>query len=104
MRSTSLSYLLIAVCSAAGIAGCFPRSEHIADQAVGLNGSFEIDQNGLPVNWLVYTPNTIKDADFLVILIGTFTRKDTSRSNLMSIGVSLLAGRDHQGLPMSSLT
>jgi hypothetical protein len=30
----------------------------------GLNGSFEQVKNGLPVNWYVYTPQTVKGSDF----------------------------------------
>ncbi|MCB0265699.1 MAG: hypothetical protein KDH95_21745 [Calditrichaeota bacterium] len=48
--------------------GCIRMSEQIRDKSAGLNGSFEISENGLPVNWLMYTPNTVPDADFQIIL------------------------------------
>lgn len=52
------------------LAGCFGKmsSELEKDKSAGLNGSFEVSSNGLPVNWLMYTPNTVKDADFKIVL------------------------------------
>ena len=37
--------------------GCNKMSEKVVDKSVGLNGSFEVSKNGLPVNWLIYTTN-----------------------------------------------
>ena len=34
------------------------------DKSAGLNGSFEVTQNGLPVNWIFYTPENVAGADF----------------------------------------
>ena len=48
--------------------GCQQMSEQIKDASVGMNGSFEITKNDLPVNWLMYTPNTVKKGDFNIIL------------------------------------
>ena len=48
--------------------GCVKMSEYVEDKSAGLNGSFEVSENGLPVNWIMYTPNTIPDADFQIIL------------------------------------
>ncbi|MCD6066628.1 MAG: Carbohydrate binding domain [Bacteroidetes bacterium] len=46
-------------------------SESAPDTNAGLNGGFEEVRNGLPVNWLVYTPKTTGgDFDF------TFNKKD----------------------------
>lgn len=39
-------------------------SESIKNEKEGINGSFEIIEENLPVNWLVYTPKTIKKSDF----------------------------------------
>ena len=50
------------------IAGCQPLSEKVTDATVGLNGGFEADRNGLPVNWLMYTPRTVDDAEFAIVL------------------------------------
>lgn len=46
------------------ISACTKMSEHQKDPSAGLNGGFEITQNGLPVNWLMYTTNTVPDSDF----------------------------------------
>ena len=50
------------------LAGCNPMSEKETDSSVGLNGGFEVSKNGLPVNWLMYTPKTVPDADFVIEL------------------------------------
>lgn len=47
---------------------CKQMSESVIDKSAGLNGGFEIIQNDLPVNWLMYTPNTVPDSDFKIIL------------------------------------
>ena len=43
-------------------------SEKETDISAGLNGGFEVSRNGLPVNWLMYTSNTVPDSDFKVVL------------------------------------
>ena len=48
--------------------GCNKMSEEEVDETAGLNGSFEVSRNGLPVNWLMYTPGTVKDAEFTILL------------------------------------
>lgn len=48
--------------------GCNEMSEKVVDKSAGLNGSFEVSKNGLPVNWVMYTPNTVPYADFQIIL------------------------------------
>lgn len=50
------------------IGGCSQMSETINDETAGMNGSFEIVESGLPVNWLLYTPNTVKEGDFKIII------------------------------------
>jgi hypothetical protein len=43
-------------------------SELFQDSSAGMNGSFEYTRNGLPVNWLLYTPNTVPSGDFEIII------------------------------------
>lgn len=50
------------------LTGCQKMSEHVRDDTAGVNGSFETAKDGLPVNWLVYTPNTVPEGDFDVKL------------------------------------
>ncbi len=50
------------------LAGCNQMSEKETDPSVGLNGGFEVSKNGLPVNWLMYTPNTVPEAVFEIKL------------------------------------
>ncbi len=63
---------------------CAPMSEHIKDSSVGLNGGFEIVRDGLPVNWLLYTPKTVADADFSISL-DTRTYREGSQSLKFSV-------------------
>jgi hypothetical protein len=61
------------------ISGCNQFSEEIRDKTAGMNGSFEITKSGLPVNWLVYTPETVPKGDFDII-IDTTEYKDGKQS------------------------
>jgi hypothetical protein len=61
------------------ISGCNQFSEEIRDKTAGMNGSFEITKSGLPVNWLVYTPETVPKGDFDII-IDTTESKDGKQS------------------------
>jgi len=54
-------------------------SRQIRDKTAGMNGSFEITKSGLPVNWLVYTPETVPKGDFDII-IDTTEYKDGNQS------------------------
>ena len=47
---------------------CTQMSEKETDTDAGLNGGFELARNGLPVNWLMYTPKTVPDSDFEIVL------------------------------------
>ncbi len=59
--AASIMYLLIA-------GGCSPMSKTYYDATAGINGSFEATRSGLPVNWLLYTPETVKTGDFDIII------------------------------------
>ncbi|HEY1046786.1 MAG TPA: hypothetical protein VGF79_10125 [Bacteroidia bacterium] len=48
-----------------GLAAC--KSEEKRNQSVGFNGGFEAFDDGLPVNWIVYSNKTVKDNDFDVL-------------------------------------
>lgn len=50
------------------LGGCSPMSEAFHDETAGLNGSFEVTKSGLPVNWLLYTPKTVENSDFDLII------------------------------------
>jgi len=43
-------------------------SEKITDKSAGMNGGFEVSKNGIPVNWVMYTPKTVADAKFEIVL------------------------------------
>lgn len=59
---------VILICLSILFTGCKPMSETIYDKSAGLNGSFEVTQSGLPVNWLVFTPETVENSDFDLII------------------------------------
>ncbi len=48
------------------ITSCSAFSEQVSDEEAGMNGGFEVDRDGLPVNWLCYTPETVGDDDFTI--------------------------------------
>jgi hypothetical protein len=50
------------------LGSCRGMSDRIEDKSAGMNGGFEVSENGIPVNWLIYSPNTLKDADFKIVL------------------------------------
>ncbi|MEZ4722228.1 MAG: hypothetical protein R2813_10175 [Flavobacteriales bacterium] len=58
------SFLFLGVMAA----GCSPMSQSVMDTNIGFNGSFEDASNGLPVNWIVYTPQTVPEGKFKVSL------------------------------------
>lgn len=58
---------------------CNSMSEQILEETAGLNGGFETAQNGLPVNWLMYTPNTVPESNFK-ILLDTIDAKEGKQS------------------------
>jgi len=73
------SILLLVVTGMVTLGGCTRMSEGVLDESVGMNGSFEVTESGLPVNWLVYTPKTVPTGDFDII-IDTLEYKDGKQS------------------------
>jgi hypothetical protein len=45
-----------------------PMSERVEDKQAGMNGSFEHVISGLPSNWLLYTPKTVPEGDFELVI------------------------------------
>jgi len=60
--------LIVAMLATVFLCGCSKMSETIRDERAGMNGSFEWTKSGLPVNWLLYTPNTVPTGDFDLII------------------------------------
>jgi hypothetical protein len=56
-----------------------PMSEMITDKTAGINGSFEVIKSGLPVNWIIYTPETVPEGDFDIVF-DTVDFKDGKQS------------------------
>lgn len=50
--------------------GCskYLPGKKVMDHTAGLNGGFEVAQNGLPVNWIFYTPEHVPGSDFEISL------------------------------------
>jgi hypothetical protein len=67
MTSRFCSTITIALCGISLVA-CGKFSETIEDDTVGVNGSFEVTESGLPVNWLIYSPKTIPEGDYDLIV------------------------------------
>jgi len=98
MRAPSIGSVLTSV-TAFAWCGCAALSETTVDPAVGMNGSFETTRAGLPVNWLVYTPRTVPNGDFDVVVdtvqfkdgrqsLKFLVRKSSPRGGRLSPGLS----------------
>ena len=62
-----------ALISCAFLVACSAMSQTESDPSAGFNGGFESERSGLPVNWILYTPETVPEADFdLVVDSGDF--------------------------------
>ncbi|MBN2480421.1 MAG: carbohydrate binding domain-containing protein [Bacteroidales bacterium] len=77
-RASNIAFILTVV-AIASLNGCTRMSETIPDRTAGMNGSFEYAKAGLPVNWILYTPNTVPTGDF-EINIDTTEYKDGKQS------------------------
>lgn len=64
---TKFNFLSTILLTTFYLMSCTQMSESVMSEKVGLNGGFEIIENGLPVNWLFYTKNTCKNGDFDII-------------------------------------
>jgi len=60
--------LVVTISAIVFLGGCSPMSEIIRDETAGMNGSFEVTKSGLPVNWILYTPKTVENSDFDLIV------------------------------------
>jgi len=76
---TSNIFFILTIIATILLGGCTQMSEEIHDKTVGMNGSFEVTESGLPVNWLIYTPKTIPTGDYELI-IDTTDYKDGKQS------------------------
>jgi hypothetical protein len=77
---------------------CAQMSESVMDESQGINGSFEHAKNGIPYNWLLYTPNTVEKGDFDIFL-DTLVFKDGRQSLKFSVReCSPAGGRRSPGL------
>lgn len=66
LRALSAACLCLSLCPCAR--GCTPLSESVSEPSAGLNGGFEVVREGLPAQWLVYTPATVPGAEFAFAL------------------------------------
>ena len=70
MKMTKFRIILVIFTSIFAIvllSSCNKMSETIYNETAGMNGSFEITESGIPVNWLVYSPTTIPTGDYDLI-------------------------------------
>lgn len=64
----SLSVMATIACMALQSSGCDGPTEHRSDPSAGVNGGFEVVRDGMPVNWLLYTPNRTRASQFRMTL------------------------------------
>ena len=79
IRTTSLLAALVLTSTA-----CRPMAEQVQSDFAGLNGGFEHVEDDLPVNWLVYTEETVPSGRFDVLL-DTTDYKEGEQSLLFRI-------------------
>ena len=91
-------YVLCAMASVASLAGCSRLSETIEDKSAGINGSFEVVESGLPVNWLVYTPEVIPTGDYDLIIDTSDYKHGKQSLNFLVRECSDRGGRHSPGL------
>lgn len=70
---------ILAAAASSLLLGCEKMSESVIDESVGINGGFEVTRDGLPVNWLVYTPATVPTGDYDFV-IDTIVYKEGRQS------------------------
>jgi hypothetical protein len=68
MKQSTITFVLTLLISLMIATACNRMSEMISDPDAGMNGSFEIAQKELPVNWMLYTPNTVPEGEFNILL------------------------------------
>lgn len=79
------------------ITACQEMSEKETDKSAGLNGGFEISKNDLPVNWLIYSPNTVPNADFKIGLDKTIFKEGKQSLRFDVINCSSTGGWQSPG-------
>lgn len=94
---SKLSFLF-PLCSILILGSCNQMSKQIKDKTAGINGGFEVAKNGMPVNWLMYTPNTVKDADFKIVLDNKVYKEGRQSLRFDVVKCSSIGGRFSPGL------
>ncbi len=98
---TSSIVLILTILASGLLGGCMGGcnfSKQIRDETAGMNGSFEVTKSGLPVNWYIYTPETIPTGDYDLI-IDTTEYKDGKQSlKFLVRECSPIGGRFSPGL------
>ena len=90
--------LLVATLASVFLSGCSKMSETIRDENAGMNGSFEWTKSGLPVNWRLYTPNTVPTGDFDLIIDQTESKEGTQSLKFVVRECSATGGWHSPGL------
>jgi hypothetical protein len=79
-------------------AGCRGGSESTRDDSAGLNGSFEHAADGLPANWLLYTPRTAGSGDFDIAVDPTESKDGAQSLRFQVRECSARGGRFSPGI------
>ena len=87
-----LKWYIIAVCGIAALISCTNMSELESDPTAGLNGGFEITKNGLPVNWVMYTSNTVPKGDFEILMDETTFKEGKQSLKFEVVECSSMSG------------
>lgn len=80
------------------LGSCVRMSESVIDQSAGINGGFEKVKNKLPVNWLVYSQNTVQQADFDVVFDELYPKEGKQSLHFVVRSCTRLGGRRSPGM------
>lgn len=80
------------------LSSCMKMSEKESDAAAGVNGGFEVEKNGLPVNWMMYTPNTVPEGDFKIVIDQNEYKEGKQSLRFDVVACSSTGGRFSPGL------
>ena len=97
LKLKSKMSFLLTLCTLLILGSCNQMSEQIKDETAGMNGGFEVVKNGIPVNWLMYTPNTVKDADFKIVLDNEVYKEGKQSLRFDVVMCSSIGGRFSPG-------
>lgn len=92
------------VCILLILSGCSPGSQMVQDDNRKMNGGFEIVKENLPVNWYFYSPETVAEGDFDIIVDTVHFKEGKQSLKFLVRKCSSIGGRLSPGFFGSFIT